>query len=259
MRLYQIRRTCCEMLADRGYLVGNVSKKLLGGLLAWQGGVQPGDDGSALGQAASSTPLTHPTHQHPHHHECHQQTTQDDLKATFDEFKARFGGGGGDGGGGAVAKDRLTLLQAHRSDPSRRILVFFPEASKVGVKEIKEVSERMKEESVARAILVVAQSLTPFARSVVADMQGKQAMEVFTEAELLVNVTRHALVPSHRVLSPEEKATLLARYKVKESQLPRIQLSDPVARYYGLQRGEVVRIVRASETAGRYVTYRWCV
>lgn len=199
-RLYQIRRTCCEMLADRGYLVG-----------------------------------------------------ADELRMSFDEFKQRFAPDG------AVSKDRLTLLQAHRSDPSKRVLVFFPEASKVGVKEIKEASERMREEAVQRAILVVAQNLTPFARSVVADMQGKQAMEVFTEAELLVNITRHVLVPPHRVLSQDEKETLLKRYKVKEAQLPRIQLSDPVARYYGLQRGEVVRIVRSSETAGRYVTYRWCV
>ena len=36
MRLYQIRRTCCEMLADRGYLVGNVSKTL--GCLLGEGG-----------------------------------------------------------------------------------------------------------------------------------------------------------------------------------------------------------------------------
>ena len=157
-------------------------------------------------------------------------------------------------------RDALTLQFALREDPTQHIFVFFPDEEKVGVKTIKEYAKRMKDEQVNRAIIVVQQSLTPFARQSLLECQAQKFyIEQFQEAELLVNITDHVLVPEHILLSDEQKRVLLDRYKVKETQLPRIQMHDPVARYFGMRRGQVVRIIRPSETAGRYVTYRLCV
>jgi len=157
-------------------------------------------------------------------------------------------------------RDALTLQFDLREDPTQHIFVFFPDEEKVGVKTIKEYAKRMKDEQVNRAIIVVQQSLTPFARQSLLECQAQKFyIEQFQEAELLVNITDHVLVPEHILLSDEQKRVLLDRYKVKETQLPRIQMHDPVARYFGMRRGRVVRIIRPSETAGRYVTYRLCV
>jgi len=119
---------------------------------------------------------------------------------------------------------------------------------------------RMKEANVTRAIIVVKISLTPFAKSAVKEMALKgYRIEYFRDSELLVDITEHKLVPEHILLTNQQKNELLERYRLKPSQLPRIQMQDPVARYLGLKHHEVVKIIRPSETAGRYITYRICV
>jgi len=178
---------------------------------------------------------------------------QNDIDQSEEDFFEKFSP--------SPQRDALTLLVQRRDDPTEMILVFWPADPKVGVKPIKRYMERMNEEDAKRAILVVQQALTAFARQALTEIQASEGLqiEVFQEPELLVNITEHVLVPQHMVLTKEEKDILLKRYKMKESQLPRIQLTDPVARYYGLSRGQVVKIIRPSETAGKYVTYRMVV
>lgn len=149
--------------------------------------------------------------------------------------------------------------QEKADDETNQLFVFFPEDEKVGVKPIKVYTDRMRAENVGNAIMILRVDITPFAKQAVQEMSDSFRIEHFKEAELLVDITQHQLVPEHQVLTPNEKSELLKRYRLKETQLPRIQPNDPVARYFGMKRGMVVKIIRPSETAGRYVTYRVCM
>lgn len=175
----------------------------------------------------------------------------EDLNATTADFVARFGPD--------PSREQMLLFVEKADDPSDQVMVFFPEEEKVGVSPIKVFCNQMKEHNVQRGILVVRQDITPFAKQAIQGMAETSKIEYFRESELLVDITEHKLVPAHQVLDTHQKAELLKRYRLREGQLPRIQTNDPVARYYGLQKGQVVKITRESETAGRYVTYRICI
>ena len=112
--------------------------------------------------------------------------------------------------------------------------------------------------SIQNGIIIIPGTVTSLAKQKLKESNDSRAchIEVFEDKELIVNITEHELVPKHIILSDEEKKSLLNKYRLKESQLPKILTTDPVARFLGLVKGQVVKIIRASETAGRYITYR---
>jgi len=91
-------------------------------------------------------------------------------------------------------------------------------------------------------------------------LSRKARVRFFQAAALVTNPMKHVLVPPHAKVPATEVADLLKRMYAKKSQLPLIRFhEDPIARLLGIVPGDVVRITRASPTAGECVMYRVCV
>ena len=221
VKFYRVRETCIQMLEDRGY-----------------------------------------------------RPTQCQMVSNLLEFKERFTRVENDQL--LVSKDDLRLYAERDPTPeeeddtkedhaeramNQSIMVFFVSQPKFTHAHIRHYFDLLEhqESGCSRGIIVSAARPTAQCNTAIeACASSGKIFEHFLESELLINVSRHELVPQHRPLTGKEKRKLLEALKIKEGQLPRILSADPVARHYGLRKGNVVKIVRPSDTAGEYVTYRLC-
>lgn len=138
-------------------------------------------------------------------------------------------------------------------------VLFDIQDSKINQKVIQAIVAQMKAENIKHVIIIVKDGSIPAPMIRLIDKlrnEKQYKIEYFEQKEVLINITKHDLVPTHEPLTTAEKNELLQRYDINESQLPKILKMDPVVRYFGVEPGTVMKITRRSETAGRYVTYR---
>lgn len=153
---------------------------------------------------------------------------------------------------------RATRKNPHPETAAGNMYVEFCPDAPIGIKHTRQFAQTLDGNGYRNGILITKVAPNAAALKAFEPMIEKGVIaETFPEADLVVNITKHELVPKHVLLSDEEKKVLLDRYRLKETQLPRVQSNDPVAKYLGLKKGQVVKIIRKSETAGRYASYRW--
>ena len=174
--------------------------------------------------------------------------SKEDEMENFDLFKANY-----------KYRDDLVML-ADKQGSEDLIYVEFSNKEKVGLDVIRDVGFRLHEQKIKNGILITKGPVTSLCKQALIDIaEADIFLEIFEEKELIVNITEHELVPKHIILSNEEKQSLLSKYRLKENQLPKILITDPISKYLGLKRAQVVKIIRPSETAGKYITYRIAV
>ncbi|KAF2755782.1 DNA-directed RNA polymerases I [Pseudovirgaria hyperparasitica] len=203
------------------------------------------------------------------------EISTDEIEMTYDEFKRKF-----QMQDGILDRRNLSfraipseeMLAKYTDPPTAKvpdpkpqigtIRIEFAPDGQIGTKELRTYIHTLHDENFYTGIFITKEPITSMGNRF---LQGNQefkppgGIETFSDQDLLVNISRHELVPKHILLSKEEKTALLERYRLKETQLPRMQVTDPMARYMGLRRGQVVKIIRPSQTAGRYASYRWVI
>jgi len=79
------------------------------------------------------------------------------------------------------------------------------------------------------------------------------------EQKQTFDIMGHKLVPQHMIISEKERDELFKKYKITPDQLPKILNTDPVVVSIGAKSGQIIKIVRKSQTAKEAVAYRLIV
>jgi len=74
-----------------------------------------------------------------------------------------------------------------------------------------------------------------------------------------INVEKHSLVPEHILLSVDEAKNVLDTYNIISIQLPRILIKDVAIKKLGPKVGDIIKIIRNSDTGKKIVYYRLVV
>ncbi|MFX1388798.1 MAG: DNA-directed RNA polymerase subunit H [Promethearchaeota archaeon] len=70
-----------------------------------------------------------------------------------------------------------------------------------------------------------------------------------------IDVLLHKFVPKHILLTKQESVDLLEKYHIDINDLPQIFEKDPVAIAIGAKEGDIIKVMRDSNTTVKYINY----
>jgi DNA-directed RNA polymerase subunit H (RpoH/RPB5) len=141
------------------------------------------------------------------------------------------------------------------------VLIAFSQKDKVLAGDIGYVLKFAEENGHTTGIVMVAMS--PPSENVLrfAKSHAKKRFAFFHIWQLQFDITTHRMAMPHRILSEEERTDVFNRFKISdpENQLPSLDSQDTMVKWVGAIPGDIVEVMRHSDTAGRSAYYRYVV
>lgn len=135
--------------------------------------------------------------------------------------------------------DNIFSIYAKKPD-DKRVCIVFHKQSKFNVAHVQEYTSRMKHEGIDHIIIIIQNTVTPMAKKVI-ENSCEIDIELFVRDELVFNITKHVLVPEHIKLDDSSASSIRKKFGTT---LPVLSRNDPVSRFYGYKRLDIIKIVR---------------
>jgi DNA-directed RNA polymerase I, II, and III subunit RPABC1 len=140
------------------------------------------------------------------------------------------------------------FYESQKNIPIILIFMFF---EKVGVDQLKRHFKESFSDNVKDYIIIYQKHMTSTCFRVIKDL-FQYKIDLFTLDNFHYDLTSlYYYVPHYKINSEAKKKELLDRYG---NQLPIIQVNDPISRYFGYKRGDMIQIQRDKNE----ISYRIC-
>ena len=159
-----------------------------------------------------------------------------------------------------VEGDKEGLIDIHAKSTKKKskdtlLVRVILDTPTVGVEILRNTIKERDNGEFTYAIIIGGERYTYAARREAKEMD----VELLHHRFLSIDLFLHDLVPEHDIITDKEIEEIEKEYGINREQLPKIKAGDPAAKAIGARPGNVIRIVRESETAGRHVVFRYCI
>jgi DNA-directed RNA polymerase I, II, and III subunit RPABC1 len=149
-------------------------------------------------------------------------------------------------------------------DDDKKIVVFWLLGKSVDIQSFRYYFKKMDDLNINKGIFIFNGSMSDNTQLMAQDIIKKgNSIELFNLDMMILNFTRHNLVSKIKILNEEEKKVLLDKYQLRlDTQIPKILSTDPLCKYYGLKKNQVIQFDRHQKNTDNekkgiaYLTYR---
>ena len=155
----------------------------------------------------------------------------------------------------SVKKEEDRLVYHLSKGDDKYLMHILLDKKTIGIAFIRELRDQVEAGEVTGGIIIADGKYTYSARSNAPEM----SIELVPKSLPTFDVFKHAYVPLHEILTEEERKEISDKFHAEPFQFPWIRSTDPISIILGARPGDVLRVTHKSETAGRYLSYRYVV